>query len=83
MGSIYCYIRVSSRDQHEDRQLIIMNEYGIPKRNFYVDKQSGKDFDRPKYKKLVRKLKRTIFSISRVSTDLAGTTPRSLNSGDI
>ena len=58
MGSIYCYIRVSSRDQHEDRQLIIMNEYGIPKRNFYVDKQSGKDFDRPKYKKLVRKLKK-------------------------
>ena len=43
MGSIYCYIRVSSRDQHEDRQLITMNEYGIPKRNFYVDKQSGKD----------------------------------------
>ena len=58
MGSIYCYIRVSSRDQHEDRQLITMNEYGIPKRNFYVDKQSGKDFDRPKYKKLVRKLKK-------------------------
>ena len=82
MGSIYCYIRVSSRDQHEDRQLITMNEYGIPKRNFYVDKQSGKDFDRPKYKKLVRKLKKDD-SISRVSTDLAGTTPRSLNSGDI
>ena len=50
MGSIYCYIRVSSKDQHEDRQLITMNDYGVPKRNFYIDKQSGKDFDRPKYK---------------------------------
>lgn len=58
MGSIYCYIRVSSKDQHEDRQLITMNDYGVPKRNFYIDKQSGKDFDRPKYKKLVRKLKK-------------------------
>ena len=58
MGSSYCYVRVSSKDQHEDRQLITMNEYGIPKRNFYIDKQSGKDFDRPKYRKLVRKLKK-------------------------
>ena len=58
MGSSYCYVRVSSKDQHEDRQLITMNEYGIPNRNFYIDKQSGKDFDRPKYRKLVRKLKK-------------------------
>lgn len=58
MGSIYCYIRVSSKDQHEDRQLITMNNYGVPRRNFYIDKQSGKDFDRPEYKKLVRKLKK-------------------------
>lgn len=40
MGSSYCYVRVSSKDQHEDRQLITMNEYGIPNRNFYIDKQS-------------------------------------------
>lgn len=57
-GNIYSYVRVSSKDQNEDRQLATMYEYGIPKRNIYIDKQSGKDFDRPKYKKLVRKLKK-------------------------
>ncbi len=58
MGSIYSYVRVSSKDQNELRQLVTMNEFGIPKRNIYIDKQSGKDFDRPKYRKLVRKLKK-------------------------
>lgn len=75
MGSSYCYVRVSSKDQHEDRQLIIMNEFGIPKRNFYIDKQSGKDFDRPKYRKLVRKLKKDdllyIKSIDRLGRNYA------------
>ncbi|MBP3883292.1 MAG: recombinase family protein [Lachnospiraceae bacterium] len=75
MGSIYCYIRVSSKDQHEDRQLITMNEYGIPKQNIYIDKQSGKDFDRPKYRKLVRKLKKDdllyIKSIDRLGRNYA------------
>ena len=75
MGSSYCYVRVSSKDQHEDRQLITMNEYGIPKRNFYIDKQSGKDFDRPKYRKLVRKLKKDdllyIKSIDRLGRNYA------------
>ena len=56
--SIYGYIRVSSRDQNEDRQLIAMREIDVPEKNIYTDKQSGKDFDRPQYKKLVRKLKR-------------------------
>ena len=56
--SIYGYIRVSSRDQNEDRQLIAMREIDVPERNIYTDKQSGKDFERPQYKKLVRKLKR-------------------------
>lgn len=55
---IYGYIRVSSRDQNEDRQLIAMKELAIPDRNIFMDKQSGKDFDRPQYKKLIRKLKR-------------------------
>ena len=55
--SIYGYIRVSSTDQHEDRQLIAMREVDVPKRNIFIDKQSGKDFERPNYKKLVRKLK--------------------------
>lgn len=54
----YGYIRVSSRDQNEDRQLIAMREINVPEKNIYMDKQSGKDFERPQYKKLVRKLKR-------------------------
>lgn len=56
--SIYGYIRVSSRDQNEDRQLIAMREIDVPEENIYTDKQSGKDFERPQYKKLVRKLRR-------------------------
>lgn len=56
--NIYGYIRVSSRDQNEDRQLIAMREIDVPEKNIYTDKQSGKDFERPQYKKLVRKLKR-------------------------
>lgn len=54
---VYGYVRVSSKDQNEDRQLIAMEERDIPKKNIYIDKQSGKDFNRPMYKKLVRKLK--------------------------
>ncbi len=56
--NIYGYIRVSSRDQNEDHQLITMREINVPERNIYMDKQSGKDFERPQYKKLMRKLKR-------------------------
>ena len=56
--NIYGYIRVSSRDQNEDRQLIAMREIDVPEKNIYTDKQSCKDFERPQYKKLVRKLKR-------------------------
>ena len=54
----YGYIRVSSRDQNEARQLLAMREMHIPEKNIYTDKQSGKDFDRPQYKKLVRRLKK-------------------------
>jgi len=53
----YGYIRVSSTDQNEDRQLIAMNELNIPQNQILIDKQSGKDFNRPAYKSLVRKLK--------------------------
>lgn len=55
---IYGYVRVSSADQNEDRQLIAMRDKEVPKKNIYLDKQSGKDFDRPQYKRLVRKLRR-------------------------
>lgn len=57
MNSIYGYIRVSSFDQNEDRQMIAMQKARIPRKNIYLDKQSGKDFDRPMYKKMVRRLK--------------------------
>ena len=56
--SNYGYIRVSSREQNEDRQRIAMGEVGIAGRYVYMDKQSGKDFNRPQYKKLLRKLKK-------------------------
>ncbi len=56
--SVYGYIRVSSRDQNEDRQLIALHELNILEKNIFMDKQSGKDFERPQYKKLVRRLKK-------------------------
>ncbi len=55
--SIYGYVRVSSTDQNEDRQLVAMIDANIPQKNIYTDKQSGKDFERPQYKRLVRRLK--------------------------
>lgn len=56
MANTYGYIRVSSQDQNEDRQLIAMQEKLVPQKNLFIDKQSGKDFDRPQYKKMVKKL---------------------------
>ena len=56
-NQIYGYIRVSSRDQNEDRQVIAMREFGIVEKNLVIDKQSGKDFARPGYRRLLRKLK--------------------------
>ena len=56
--NIYGYIRVSSRDQNEDRQLIALKEVGVSDKNIYLDKPSGKDFNRPQYKKLLRKMKK-------------------------
>lgn len=54
----YGYIRVSSRDQNEDRQLTALGEVGVSEKHIYLDKQSGKDFERPQYKLLLKKLKR-------------------------
>ena len=54
--NIYGYIRVSSTDQNEDRQLLALNQKNIEKKKIYIDKQSGKDFNRPSYKRLIRKL---------------------------
>ena len=58
MTNQYGYIRVSTRDQNEDRQLLVMRELPIPEKNIYIDRQSGKDFDRPQYQKLVRRMKK-------------------------
>ena len=52
MANIYGYIRVSTRDQNEDRQLIALRELKIPEKNIFMDKQSGKDFNRPGYQYL-------------------------------
>ncbi len=54
----YGYVRVSTREQNEDRQLIALREVGVDDKFVYMDKQSGKDFNRPNYKKLLRKLKK-------------------------
>lgn len=47
MGEIYGYVRVSHMDQNEDRQMVAMKEAGVPDDNIFMDKQSGRDFDRP------------------------------------
>ena len=70
MPKIYGYIRVSSLDQNKDRQRIALAHYHIPKKQLFMDKQSGKDFNRPQYRKLVKKLNRGdllyILSIDRL-----------------
>jgi len=58
MGNTYGYIRVSTREQNEDRQLLALRQLRIPEERIYMDKQSGKDFERPQYKKLLRKMKK-------------------------
>ena len=54
---IYGYVRVSSTDQNEDRQMIALRQRRVPEKNIFMDKQSGKDFDRPQYQRLLKKLK--------------------------
>lgn len=74
MGNIYGYARVSSPDQNEDRQMIsLMEEMNVPAENIFVDKQSGKDFNRPKYQELLNTIKENdlicIKSIDRLGRD--------------
>ena len=56
-ANIYGYIRVSTREQNEERQLIALGERSVPVKNLFIDKQSGEDFRRPQYQKMVKKLK--------------------------
>ena len=58
MSVIYGYARVSTREQNEDRQMIALTENGVKKKNIYLDKESGKDFERKEYQRLMRKLKK-------------------------
>ncbi|MBQ9300902.1 MAG: recombinase family protein [Clostridia bacterium] len=62
--AVYGYVRVSSTDQNEDRQVIALHELGVEDKNILMDKQSGKDFDRPQYRRLLRKLKSPFSIIS-------------------
>lgn len=57
MGNLYGYVRVSTKDQCEDRQLLAMRQFGVPEKTIYLDKLSGKDFDRPQYQRLLKKLR--------------------------
>jgi len=57
MNKMYGYIRVSTKEQNEDRQVIAMQEFGVPDADMVIDKQSGKDFERPGYQRLMKKLK--------------------------
>ena len=71
----YGYIRVSTKEQNEVRQVIALREVGVSEKNIYMDKQSGKDFNRPQYKKLLRKMKKDdllyIKSIDRLGRNYA------------
>ena len=72
---VYGYIRVSTKEQNEVRQVIALQEVGVAAKNIYMDKQSGKDFNRPQYKKLLRKMKKDdllyIKSIDRLGRNYA------------
>lgn len=72
---VYGYIRVSTKEQNDDRQRIAMWEAGVQERNIYSDRQSGKNFDRPQYKRLLRKMKRDdllyVKSIDRLGRNYA------------
>lgn len=56
-SKIYGYIRVSTKEQNEDRQLLALKEFPVPETNIFIDKLSGKDFNRPQYLRLIRKIK--------------------------
>ena len=70
---VYGYIRISSADQNESRQLVALHGKGVADKNIFMDKQSGKDFDRPQYKRLVKKMKPGdllyVLSIDRLGRD--------------
>lgn len=62
MQKTYGYVRVSTKEQNEDRQLIALSEAGVEKKNIFIDKLSGKDFNRPEYKKMLRCVRKKMLS---------------------
>lgn len=68
--NIYGYVRVSSKDQCEDRQLLALKEFGVVERNIYTDKISGKNFNRPQYHRLMKKLKQGMSLLFYLLIDL-------------
>ena len=78
MGHSYGYVRVSSKEQNEERQMIAMRQAGVPEQNIFVDKLSGKNFDRPDYLRMSKVLKEGdllfILSIDRLGEELRGNT---------
>ena len=75
MRGVYGYVRVSSKEQNEERQLIALQEMSVPEKNIFVNKQSGKDFKRPMYRRMLRKIKRDdllyVKSIDRLGRNYA------------
>ena len=73
MTQQFGYIRVSSKDQNEARQLVALDSYNIPQANIFIDKQSGKDFDRPAYQNLMATIQQgdllIVKSIDRLGRD--------------
>lgn len=65
---IYGYIRVSTKEQNEERQWIALREIEIPEKHIFLDKQSGKDFNRPQYQKMIRRLKKKMYCILKALT---------------
>ena len=63
--NVYGYVRVSSKDQCTDRQLLALQDAKVPPQNIFVDRQSGKDFNRPQYQKLLKKLRENDLKIGR------------------
>ena len=57
MGTMYGYARVSTREQKEDRQMLALKSQRVPRKNIYLDKQSGQDFERPMYKRMLKRMK--------------------------
>ena len=71
--NVYGYVRVSTKEQNEDRQMLALEEFPVERHNIYMDKLSGKDFNRPQYHKMMRKLKAgdviVLKSIDRLGRD--------------